>query len=513
MATIEQEGNSFRVKLEGISEVFTLTKDQVPKIFDLVPLLHDFQELVQQVGIKVARLKMKLLLEKQLLTLVQEQVALPLSPRMVYEVVEDEEGFHVLDRDYPISPDIVHRSQEIVEIFGKKLQLDPNNKVLQLFHDRFSLELDQVVQLVEVLSKDQLFSLPFIQHLSHPFHQHIEIHGKLRNCVVSNWYALVMPATEVHAGNQSYFNIYRVVFDIQTHKYYVETQGYLHGLSRKTQSQKLLNIDQERRFTSLDEEEMMMQIIQLSEEKNDVDPESLLLNIGSHAGDRFLPLRLLLAKRRQKKQLRDIESSVEAILNVFEQEWEKHDVHQSERLEYFFEAIANPLLFQKRVFGKEIVKAYNTARHSDGKVHREAFLGSLLRFIPSLAWKAGGWSICGGLSAGGLMTPGQAISMAHGFGGLSKFDNCLTCPSCGNFSTNGNTCTHCGYGRGELIPQPRSTASGRENSDLSRTSHTVQKTKPGTFFDWFHPAESVGIQGLLGFKESVSVSQGLLTMS
>ncbi len=454
-----------------------IKESEIPQVFNLSHLLEDFKKAVDLLGKEKAIEKFVPLLRKQLLTLIQEQVILPLSPRFLYEVEQKEEGgIQVLDPDYPSQPDIVERAKEgWLFAAGKGKHGEQSGaRYAEVFVQRYLLEFLQTQKLVnEHLAQDPLLSLPLLQKLATSAEsvQISDRKGNLQEGFTSPWYALAMPRSEAHAGGGSYFNVYRLVAFPQSNsdevKYVVESQGYYHRIGWRAQAHKLLNIDQVDTFhlDQFDEEATMMRIIQLSEDKNNLGPEELLVKLGVQAGDWLLPRRIRRARKRQDQQAKSIDSSIHAILEIFQREFtHAPSITQDTNLKIFFEALANPLLLNKNVPGEEVVKKFDEVLVKTGD--RVAFLGSLANVIPTIFTRVGGWGICGALSAGG----GLVKNGANGFGGLHPglgIDTCQVCPNCQHLSTNSNRCTHCSYKRG----QPLSAISDKR-INYSQTSHS-----------------------------------------
>lgn len=448
-----------------------ISESEIPQVFNLSHVLNDFRESERTLGREETVKKFRELLEKQLITFIQEQVVFPLSPRLLYKVVFDEQGIQVLDEDYPTQPDIVKRAEEgWLFAAGKGKHGNMRSaRYAEIFVQRYLREYQQTKLLVEnYLAEDPLLSLPFLKKLAEETSpmSFVDAQGQPQAAFTSPWYALAMPASAAHKGGGSYFNVYRLVAISNAGSdevtYLVETQGYYHRLGWKKQVKQLLNIDQTDQFDldHFDEEQIMMRIIRLSEEKNNISADQLLIKIGVQAGDRMLPMRIFFAQRRQKKQEQSIDESIQAILEVLDNEKTLlTDKNQEDRLKIFFEAIGNPLLLNKNVPGKEIVRQYKDVLLKTGD--RSSFILSLAGVIPSILTRVGGFGACGMLSAGGLFNPAQGG--ANGFGGLMDLhkDGCMTCPRCHQVSFNPLKCTNCSFERG------MSLTGNNQNTSLS----------------------------------------------
>lgn len=469
---------------------------KLPEIFNTQATFGEFAHLVEQEGLATAQQKIRPLLRKQLQTLVQEQTSLPLSPEFWYEIADVDGQKTVADPDYPSTPDVVERAK-------KGWQYADEQGFYDEIVERYRLEYEQMKTLIEEhILQDPLLALPTLQQLSELGQpQEFIIHGQKRTGYAGRYYALAMPASTVHKGGHSYFNLYRVVA-VQEHdnwQWYVQTQGYFHQLSRKVQSEQLLSLDQPDTFTNTTEAAMMTRIIQLAAERK-LDPISTLLAIGKSMGDTSLADRADEAVKTSLVQRQQIEQGIEAMVQVFSLELKKSDSGQKQRLKTFFEAIANPLILGKTVPATAIVHSYQQtlAQGQD----RTQYLTSLLNVIPSLVNRAGGWTICGTLSAGGFMVKGSALKL-NGFGGLKIPDGCMLCPACHHVSTNGNICSSCGFRRGMKLPsaslikterlsRPRTRSKPRPALDRNPSGRIVH---PSHLLQ-FGPAQTVGLQHL-----------------
>lgn len=450
--TAEQRGareRTFRVQTSP-GKVENLTESQIPKMFDLLPLFEDFQKLVEEKGLPTAKELMKALIVKQIKTLIQEGVRQPFSPADLYEVHKVSDNLiELIDPDYPIAPNIIERSRRFKDHEIMK-------GVHHVFTDRYELEYQQIKQLVEALSQDTLLTLATVDLLSQQTSEkQVEIHGQIQPAVVSQWYALEMPATDVHPGNEGFFNVYRLV-KTQDQNIYVQTQGYLHKLSTKRAVKRLLFKDQKTDHLPQTEQEIMSVITKLDAKRNRFSSDELLIRMGIQAGDLLLPLRIFFARRRQHQQEQPIIRTAKAIIEVLEQELDPAlDPHtRKQRLSHVFEAFAHPLMTRREVAPEESVRQYEKILKKGG--NRDAFIRAMAPSIPGILKAFPGWTACGFLSVGGsagqALSPGQAQLAAHSFGGLEKSEVCLPrrCGGCGNTNIpdNATVCPKCFWAPG-----------------------------------------------------------------
>lgn len=431
-----------------------LTEAQIPEIFNLGNVYADFRLTVNKVGLEEAKKLFRPLLKKQLTSFAGEVKRHTITPQYLYKLNILENGrIEVIDDDYPQTPNIVDRANPYLwygldETAGKDA-LYTKATFAQIFIDRYLLEYEQIKSLVEKhLATDPLLSFPFIQHLAEMTQtlSLVDPNGNTIEGFTSDWYATGMPATKVHKGGGSYYNIYRIVAvptDDNHFNYFVQKQGYFHKLSWRRQVQKLLNLDQHDRFTPENEAEFMMRIIRLNPRRNISDPSEVLAQIGEAAGDRKIRKKIALAQESQQKLIQTIYHSQEAILDVFGYEIKQHgSIKQMKNLKYFFEAFGNAIFFDQNIDPAEVVKSYYQTLAA-GK-SRDAYIKALLPSLPTILQRVTGTFFCGSLSAGGLNASANVLNTPHGYGGLDK---CLTCPACGKEGVTGSKCT-CGFGRG-----------------------------------------------------------------
>ncbi|MEO8581355.1 MAG: hypothetical protein ABI425_02110 [Patescibacteria group bacterium] len=489
----KEQQRKYRVEGEWVTDA------QIPEIFNLGNLFHEYQKTIASYGPRETTERFKTLLRKQLISLIQELVIQPLTPNFLYSLVERVDHIEVNDDDYPQKPNIVNRANpyewyNLTEEAGTEA-LYAMSPFAKPFLDRFLLEYEQIKLLVEeYLPKDPLLSLPFIQQLSETT-QPITIQladSKTIEGFVSNWYAMAMPASQVHKGGGSYFNIYRIVAvptENGNFEYFLQKQGLLHKLNQKRHAHDLLNIDQLEKATPQTEREIMMRIIQLSPHRNKQTPEELFIEVTQKKIPN-LKTQIAKARERQESQTVAIEQSIEAILKIFEHELSQPETpDQLVRLKDFFEGIGNPLYFAKDVPQEVLVEKYHSELAS-GK-GRDAFISSLSTAIPTILQRVAGSFFCGSMSAGGLIAKAGG---AHGFGGI-KIDSCTTCPNCGSSGIVGPLC-NCGFGRdGMMHHVPTTNTSHPQSSHNSKTS-SKKTTGP----------HSSGLFTILPTLDSVSIN-------
>lgn len=476
-----------------------VTEAQIPEVFNLGNLFAEYRETLKKLDEKEADQIFAILIRKQLAAFIQETVEQPLTTRVLYQLKKEADGgVTVNDHDYPQNPNIVKRANPRI---WYKLAEDADIQQLykaspfaQIFLDRYLLEYEQIKLLVDnYLANDPVLSLPYLQHLSEST-QPMSIQldkGKTIEGFVSNWYAMAMPSTKVHAGKSSYFNMYRIVAvpSGDSFEYFVQKQGLLHKIKQKTQVKELLNLDQVKKTFPQTERDIMLKIIQLHSSRNRTDPQEVITEIGTQYA-RGLLRKINKAKVRQQNQINAIEGSIKAILSIFKDELKNPSTpDQLERLKIFFEGIGNPLYFNKNVPEDVLVKKYREIlAHGKG---RELFIASLVPSIPSILWRASGTVICGSFSMGGLA--GNSI---NGFGGLK--DTCMTCPGCGRLSTNPNICDFCNFTRaGYSSPHRSSSHSHTHKPKVASTLGPHHKELPPAPLLQLTPKRTVGANYVL----------------
>lgn len=424
-----------------------VTEHQIPTVFDLSFLFHDYKIAVETLGQDVADKKFETLLDQQLRTLVQEIVFQPLTPNFFYKLVKQDDGnIQVIDEAYPQNPDIVKRANP-EEWYKPSAALHRETPFAKLFLDRFTLEYEQIKSLVnDHIAKDPLLALVTIDQLAQytsPIQVQLE-GGKTVEGYVSNWYANGMPATKVHKGGGSYFNIYRIVAvpkEDDTVEHFIQKQGYYHKLKWKTQAEQLMNIDQVEKYIPQNEQEFMMRTILLNQRRNYENPEDTLIEIGLEVGDKKLPKRIKKARQRQLEQEEAIRNSISGILSIFKLELDKPQTEaQKQRFKAGFEAFISALYFKKHVPNEKVVESYENVLQKG--LGRDAFVASLLNSMPSLMWEVQTWAGCGLATFGGVVQNGL-----DGLGGLNfKLEKGQhICPHCCGVSSSLDKCSSCGF--------------------------------------------------------------------
>lgn len=452
----KERQNRFSQLPEAVDET------KIPQAFDMRPLFEEFVGIANSESLEKAKDWLEKVLPVQLKTLIQEQIFQPLSPSDLYEIELRSNTLSILDKKYPQNPDIVQRAFKSVEYATQQ-------GFYQEIIDRYLLEAQQMQLLVETLSKNPLFSKPLIDQLAQTeTFQTLEIENQQLPALVSNWYTLAMPSSAVHAGNRSYLNIYRIVAIKKNDdwKYFLQTQGYFHSHDWKTQV-KLVQKDDRRKKKLATEKELMLHIGQLPAEYNRSNSKQVLTALGIQSGDLLLPIKIWKAKKRQLQQQQQIENATQAILVIFEKELVSNSSSDRwPRLQHFFEAIANPLLWNRSIPTAEIVRQYQEILLPTND--RVKFLTSLLGSIPTIANRTGGFFICGSLSAGGLAKNMSAANV-NGFGlPPGEMDHCMQCPACGQLSTSGNVCSNCHYRRGQQLPTQKNFMNEEKSINLAK---------------------------------------------
>lgn len=494
-----KEEKLYRIGNESVTEA------AIPQLFNLGNVFLEFCETVKKHGIEEAHRLFRILLRKQLFTMIQEMVTQPLTPEFLYRLEKDERGIVVHDDDYPTESNIISRANpyrwyNIDEAQGIEA-LHRSSPLARLFIERFVLEYQQIKTLInEHLAHDPILAPGFLHHLAQTTEPQLITleNGKTIEGFVSNWYATSLPATPVHKGGGSYFNLYRIIAipnESDEFDFFVQKQGLFHKVKRAIQVSKLLNIDQAVQTYPQTERDILMKIIQLSPSRNNqTGVEVLLETVGKYVWN--LPKKIEKARVRQQQQETAIKDAIDAIYGVFASELDRpHTPDQFTRLKAFFEGIGNPLYFAKtkNLPKEELVKQYhNTLAVGKG---RDEFIKAIAGAIPTILQRVGGFAICGSLSAGGLARAGQGLQNVHAFGGLDGQDGCMTCPSCGNASTHPNVCSSCGFTRKGTHNNPFSLANvaparkPSKNTSSKLTGSTVSNKPYSSFLS---PKNTVG---------------------